>query len=33
MKAEAAEAYAIAAKTDFENVTLRFDPDFDKFSG
>lgn len=33
MKSEAMEAYSIAAKTDFENVTLRFDPDFTQFSG
>ncbi len=33
MKAEAADAYAVAAKTDFENVTLRFDPDFTAYGG
>lgn len=33
MKVEAAEAYQIAAATDFENVTLRFDPDFTQFGG
>lgn len=31
MKAEAAEAYSIAAATDFENVILRFQPDFDSY--
>ena len=31
MKAEAQEAYAIAAATDFENVTLRFTPDFSRY--
>lgn len=30
---DAMEAYAIAARTDFENVTLRFDPDFTQFDG
>lgn len=33
LKAEAQEAYALAAKTDFENVTLRFDPDFTAYGG
>jgi len=33
MKAEAQEAYAIAAKTDFENVPLRFNPDFTGYGG
>lgn len=33
MEAKAQEAYAIAAKTDFENVTLRFQPDFTPYSG
>lgn len=33
MKGEAQEAYAIAANTDFENVTLRFEPDFTAYSG
>lgn len=28
MKADAAESFALAIKTDFENVTLRFQPDF-----
>jgi len=31
MKIEAMESYAIAAHTDFENVTLRFDPDFTQY--
>lgn len=33
MEAKANEAYAIAAKTDFENVTLRFEPDFQAYNG
>lgn len=33
MKAEAIDAYAVAAKTDFENVTLRFEPDFTSYGG
>ncbi len=33
MKAEAAEAYSIASATDFEKVTLRFQPDFDSYGG
>lgn len=33
MKQEALEAYMIAAATDFENVTIRFDPDFTQFTG
>jgi len=33
LKGEAQEAYALAAQTDFENVTLRFDPDFSQFGG
>lgn len=33
MEAKANEAYAIAANTDFENVTLRFEPDFNSYSG
>lgn len=33
MKQEAAEAYQIASQTDFENVTLRFDPDLSQFGG
>lgn len=33
MEAKANEAYEIAAKTDFENVTLRFEPDFNSYSG
>jgi hypothetical protein len=33
MEAKASEAYQIAAKTDFENVTLRFEPDFTAYSG
>jgi hypothetical protein len=31
MKYDALEAYAIAAKTDFENVTIRFQPDFGRY--
>jgi len=31
MKAEAAEAYQIAAATDYENVTLRFTPDMGQY--
>lgn len=31
MKSEASEAYATAAHTDFENVTLRFQPDFNQY--
>lgn len=33
MEAKANEAYAIAAKTDFENVTIRFEPDFIPYNG
>ena len=33
MESKANEAYAIAAKTDFENVTLRFEPDFTSYGG
>jgi hypothetical protein len=33
MKQEATEAYMIAAQTDFENVTLRFDPDLSQWNG
>ena len=33
MKQEAFEAYALAAKTDFENVTIRFNPDFTSYRG
>lgn len=33
MEAKANEAYAIAAKTDFECVTLRFEPDFIPYNG
>jgi len=33
MKQEAFEAYALAAKTDFENVTIRFIPDFTSYRG
>lgn len=33
MKAEAMDAYAVAAKTDFENVTIRFEPDFTQYGG
>lgn len=33
MEAKANEAYAIAAKTDFENVTMRFEPDFLYYNG
>lgn len=32
-KQEAREAYSIAGQTDFENVTLRFEPDFTQFRG
>lgn len=31
LKAEAAESFALATKTDFENVTLRFQPDFTSY--
>jgi hypothetical protein len=31
MKGEAIEAYEVAAKTDFENVTIRFQPDFGRY--
>lgn len=33
MEAKANETYAIAAKTDYECVTLRFEPDFTSYSG
>lgn len=33
MEAKANEAYAIAAQTDFERVTLRFEPDFLAYNG
>jgi hypothetical protein len=33
LKSEASEAYAIAAKTDFENVAFRFQPDFLTYKG
>jgi hypothetical protein len=33
MKAEAMEAYNIAAATDFEDVKLRFEPDFTQYGG
>lgn len=33
MKSEAEDAYAVAAKTDFENVPLRFQPDFTGYFG
>lgn len=33
MESKANEAYAIAAKTDFENVTIRFQPDFLAYKG
>lgn len=33
MESKASEAYAIAAKTDFECVTLRFEPDFTSYFG
>lgn len=33
MKQESMEAYQVAAATDFENVTLRFQPDFTAYSG
>ncbi len=33
MEAKANETYAIAAKTDFECVTLRFEPDFISYNG
>lgn len=33
LKAEAQEAYALAAQTDFENVTMRFQPDFSQYGG
>lgn len=33
MEGKANETYAIAAKTDFENVTLRFEPDFSSYGG
>lgn len=33
MKAEASEAYMIAGKTDFENVPMRFEPDFTTYLG
>lgn len=33
MNNEAKQSYAIAAKTDFENVTMRFQPDFTSYSG